>query len=94
MKGLYRTYVTILLLFIALFAKAQIVGFVTDAVTGDTISYPSASYKGQHIAVSGDATGKFIIEYHNGWALTISAVGYQSKIYNLKADQHDVLHVS
>lgn len=93
MKGLYRTYVTILLLFIALFAKAQIVGFVTDAVTGDTISYPSASYKGQHIAVSGDATGKFIIEYHNGWTLTISAVGYQSKIYNLKADQHDVLHV-
>ena len=52
MKGLYRTYVTILLLFIALFAKAQIVGFVTDAVTGDTISYPSASYKGQHIAAS------------------------------------------
>lgn len=93
MKGLYRTYATILLLLITSFAKAQIIGVVTDAITGDTISYPSASYKGQHIAVSGDVFGKFVIEYHNGWPLTISAVGYQSKIYNLKADQHDLLHV-
>lgn len=58
---------------------AQIQGVVTDAATGDTILYPSVSYKGNHIAVSGDANGHYSIERHNGWYLTYSAVGYQSK---------------
>ena len=72
-------------LFISLFAalslstQAQISGVITDAQTGDTILYPSASYKGNHVAVSGDANGRYRIARHNGWYLTFSAVGYQSK---------------
>ena len=64
---------------VAISVNAQIHGVVTDAVTGDTILYPSASYKGNHVAVSGDAQGHYFIERHNGWYLTFSAVGYESK---------------
>ena len=52
-------YVIVLLLnMLVITANGQIHGVVTDAVTGDTIFYPSASYKGNHIAVSGDAQGR------------------------------------
>ena len=47
----------IVLLFIGITTQAQITGVVTDASTGDTLYYPSAAYKGYHIAVSGDAKG-------------------------------------
>ncbi len=60
-------------------ARAQLSGVVTDAATGDTLLYPSASYKGHHIAVSGNAQGRYSIERHEGWVLTFSAVGYQSR---------------
>lgn len=60
-------------------ARAQLSGVVTNAATGDTLLYPSASYKGHHIAVSGNAQGRYSIERHEGWVLTFSAVGYQSR---------------
>lgn len=76
----YKKRLTILFFhLVALAANAQISGVVTDAQTGDTLLYPSASYKGNHVAVSGDAHGRYTIERHNGWYLTFSAVGYQSK---------------
>ena len=64
---------------LSLATQAQISGTIIDAQTGDTILYPSASYKGNHVAVSGDANGHYRIARHNGWYLTFSAVGYQSK---------------
>ena len=83
---LFRIYILLLFLWLSAGARAQITGVVTDALTGDTIAYPSASYKGHHMAVSGDAQGRFSIEYHEGWVLTISAVGYQSKEFTMKAN--------
>ncbi|MBQ6209432.1 MAG: carboxypeptidase-like regulatory domain-containing protein [Prevotella sp.] len=74
-----RYIIFFLLSMLAIAANGQIHGVVTDAVTGDTIFYPSASYKGNHVAVSGDAQGRYSIARHNGWYLTFSAVGYQSK---------------
>ena len=74
-----KQLVTLLFLLVSMTVSAQITGVVLDAQTGDTILYPSASYKGNHIAVSGDAHGRYKIERHNGWYLTFSAVGYQSK---------------
>ena len=61
---IFRKYILglLLLLTASLSATAQIQGIVIDAQTGDTISYPSATYKGHHIAVSGDASGKFTID--------------------------------
>lgn len=83
---LFRIYILLLFLWLSVAAQAQITGVVTDALTGDTIAYPSASYKGHHMAVSGDAQGRFSIEHHEGWVLTISAVGYQSKEFTMKAN--------
>lgn len=68
------------LLFTGLAVSAQtegvLTGIVTDAATGDTIYYPSVSYKGQHIAVSGTAKGEYAIVRKEGLVLTFSAVGY------------------
>ena len=68
------------LLFAGLAVSAQtesmLTGIVTDAATGDTIYYPSVSYKGHHIAVSGTAKGEFSIVRKEGLVLTFSAVGY------------------
>ena len=83
---LFRIYILLLFLWLSAGARAQITGVVTDALTGDTIAYPSASYKGHHMAVSGDVQGRFSIEHHEGWVLTISAVGYQSKEFTMKAN--------
>jgi len=59
--------------------NAQIHGVIVDAETGDTLLYPSASYKGHQVAVSGNAMGEYSIARHDGWQLTFSAVGYKSK---------------
>lgn len=68
------------LLMVALPVAAQrIEGYVIDAQTKDTIMFPGVSYKGNHVAVSGNALGHYSIERHNGWYLTFSAVGYESK---------------
>ena len=68
------------LLFAGLAVSAQtesmLMGIVTDAATGDTIYYPSVSYKGHHIAVSGTAKGEYSIVRKEGLVLTFSAVGY------------------
>ena len=68
------------LLFTGLAVSAQtegvLTGIVTDAATGDTIYYPSVSYKGHHIAVSGTAKGEYSIVRKEGLVLTFSAVGY------------------
>ena len=68
------------LLFTGLAVSAQtegvLTGIVTDAATGDTIYYPSVSYKGHHIAVSGTAKGEYTIVRKEGLVLTFSAVGY------------------
>lgn len=87
-------YVIVLLLnMLAITANGQIHGVVTDAVTGDTIFYPSASYKGNHIAVSGDAQGRYTIERRNGWYLTFSAVGYESKRIMISQKTPNLLNV-
>ena len=92
---IFRRYISgfLLLVAVSLSATAQISGVVIDAQTGDTIRYPSATYKGHHIAMSGDAGGKFSIERHDGWLLTISAVGYQSKDYAIRPGSAAFLNV-
>lgn len=77
MKNWIKISMILLVWTLAQTANAQITGIVVDAQTGDTIARPSVSYKGNHIAVSGDSTGYFSIERHNGWYLTVSALGYK-----------------
>lgn len=89
----FRIYFTALMLILAAGVRAQIHGVITDAETGDTLLYPSASYKGHHVAVSGNAMGEYSIARHNGWQLTFSAVGYKSKTVNISAGTPSVLNV-
>ena len=72
---------------------AQIHGVIIDAETGDTLLYPSASYKGHHVAVSGNAMGEYAIERHEGWQLTFSAVGYKSKTVSVNSKTPSKLDV-
>lgn len=77
----------------AIAANAQISGVITDAQTGDSIAYPSASYKGQHVAVSGDAHGRYSIVRNEGWTLMFSAVGYKSQSVLMKPTTPSVLNI-
>ena len=69
-----RTTLVLLLVMLKLtmMAQAMLTGQIVDADDGGPIPYASASYKGQHKAVSSDADGKFSIERHEGWTLTFS----------------------
>ena len=64
---------------------AQITGEIVDATDGGPVPYASALYKGNKTAVSSNAQGKFTIERHNGWRLTISSVGYVPQVVNISA---------
>lgn len=68
---------------VACVAQAQIVGEVVDATDGGPIPYASAAYRGNNIAVSSNGEGKFTIERHNGWRLTVSSVGYAPQVINV-----------
>lgn len=83
----------LLLLVLAISVKAQISGVVIDAQSGDTILYPSASYKDHQVAVSGNAYGEYTIARHNGWKLVFSAVGYKSKTIVVNANTPSKLDV-
>ncbi len=76
---------TFLMALVASHAAAQITGVVLDDENGDTIPFASAFYKGNHIGVASDASGRFSIERHDGWHLTVSAVGYTPQQIPVKA---------
>ena len=89
----FRIFFTWILLVLTTGISAQIRGVITDAATGDTLLYPSASYKGHHVAVSGNAMGEYSIARHEGWQLTFSAVGYKSKTVKITSGTPSVLNV-
>lgn len=69
--------IMLLMLTTSIYAQ-NITGVVVDEETGDSISFPSLTYKQKRIAVSGDGRGRFSIERHNGSHLTFSAMGYKT----------------
>ena len=62
--------------------RAQITGEILDATDGGPVPYASAVYRGK-VAVPSNAEGKFKIERHNGWRLTISSVGYVPQVITI-----------
>ncbi|EFC69006.1 DUF5686 family protein [Prevotella sp. oral taxon 317] len=92
-----RLLMVFALLFAGLTVSAQtesmLTGIVTDAATGDTIYYPSVSYKGPHIAVSGTAKGEYTIVRKEGLVLTFSAVGYAPVQVVVKASTPKTLNI-
>ena len=72
------TFIICLLSFSSAVAQT-LTGLVTDEATGDTIPGASCIYRGHGIAVASNLQGRFSVARHEGWPLTISAVGYQPK---------------
>ena len=94
----YKTKRGVFLFFILYFifspiGAQTIVGHVVDEATGENIGFASVQYKGRHVAAITDLSGRFTIERHKGWKLTISAVGYKSRTYTVEGDM-DKLFVS
>ena len=85
-KTIAKISLFFLFLVMALAAQAQVTGIVVDKESGDTIPFASLLYKGHHVTAVGEADGTFSIERHNGWTLTVKAVGYKTFTVSVKAD--------
>ena len=71
----------------------QIKGVVLDADDEGPIPYATVAYKGNHIAVSCNGDGEFVIDRHNGWRMTISSVGYDSQFINVTGATPNTLKI-
>ena len=81
MKVFRKLYFVVALLLVStlqLMAQQKITGRVIDE-DGFAVSYASVQYRGHKIAVSSDSQGKFSIEKHPDWVLTVSALSYKSQ---------------
>ncbi len=67
----------------------KITGQVVDK-DGYAIPYASITYRGHHIAVSSDIDGKFSIEKHPGWPITVTSVGFKSTTVKVEANTDDL----
>ena len=94
MKVFRKLYFVVALLLVStlqLMAQQKITGRVIDE-DGFAVSYASVQYRGHKIAVSSDSQGKFSIEKHPGWVLTVSALSYKSQTISVN-DKMDFIEV-
>ena len=75
---MYFVVALLLVSTLQLMAQQKITGRVVDE-DGFAVSYASVQYRGHKVAVSSDSQGKFSIEKHPGWVLTVSALSYKSQ---------------
>ena len=97
MKGNRISFIIFLLLLcVTGYAQQQafITGTVTDDETGDSISFASIMYKGHNLATVANAFGQYSIERHEGWNITVSAVGYKSRIISVNSHTRRKLNIS
>ena len=78
-----RTNMLALMLMMPLLMLAQISGVVLDASDGGPVPYATVQYKGNRVSTIADGQGRFRIDRHNGWRLTISSVGYREQVINV-----------
>ena len=81
---LYLVFVLLIASTLQMVAQQKITGRVIDE-DGFAVSYASVQYKGHKIAVSSDGEGKFTIEKHPNWMLTVSALSYKTQ--TVKVDE-------
>ena len=72
----------------------SITGTVTDDETGDSISFASIVYKGHNVSTVANAFGQYTIPRHEGWNITVSAVGYKSRIISINSRTHRKLNIA
>ena len=78
LKKVFLTFLMLLVCSLQMLAQQKITGRVIDE-DGFSVPYASVQYRGHKIAVSSDGEGKFSIEKHPGWMLTVSALSYKSQ---------------
>ena len=81
MKGIKKLYLMLVLFMVStlqMMAQQKITGRVIDD-DGFAVPYASVQYKGHKIGVSSDGEGKFTIEKHPAWVLTVSALSYKTQ---------------
>ena len=97
MKGI-RLFVLIytLLLGMAIHAQQslQTTGVITDEETGDSISFASIVYKGHNISTVANVFGQYTIPRQEGWNITVSAVGYKSRIIPINSRTRRKLNIT
>ncbi|MCR5680068.1 MAG: DUF5686 and carboxypeptidase regulatory-like domain-containing protein [Prevotella sp.] len=81
----------VLFTLVATTVRAQITGHIVDAKTGDPIPKASAIYRGNQTSVVSDEEGRFTIERHAGWKLTVSSIGYVPQVINITRNTPDNL---
>ena len=74
--------------------QTRISGAVIDDETGDSISFASIVYKGHNISSVADVWGKYSIERHEGWNITVSAVGYKTRIIAINSHTRRHLNIA
>ena len=67
----------------------KITGQIVDK-DGYAIPYASVTYRGHHIAVSSDIEGKFSVDKHPGWTITVTSVGFKSTTVKIDASSSDL----
>ncbi len=72
-------------------AQQKLTGRIIDE-DGFAVPYATVQYKGHKIAVSSDGEGKFSIEKHTDWVLTVSAISYKTQTVKLDA-KNDFIEV-
>ena len=77
-KRAFLLFFTLMVCALEMAAQQKISGRVIDE-DGFAVPYASVQYKGHKIAVSSDGEGKFTIEKHPEWVLTVSALSYKSQ---------------
>ena len=77
-KRAFLLFFTLMVCALEMAAQQKISGRVIDEY-GFAVPYASVQYKGHKIAVSSDGEGKFTIEKHPEWVLTVSALSYRSQ---------------
>ena len=89
-----QRYLTAVLLMLCssiyVFSQNKITGIIVDADDNYGIPYASVSYKGHHVAVSCDGEGKFSLDLHEGWVLTVSAIGYESQVMAIDGNKTEL----
>ena len=71
---------------LSLQAQEYITGHVVNEATGENVGFASVQYKGHRLAVITDLGGRFRIEKHRGWKLSVSAVGFKTRTVDVDKD--------
>lgn len=71
----------------------QITGAITDEETGDSIPFASIVYKGHNISTVANIHGQYTIPRQEGWNITVSAVGYKSRIIPINSKTRRKLNI-